>query len=170
MARLRSLLSLRALLSATGPSASNLPVYSNCGVAGTSAAARALWPAGACSMRWYSTPVPEGYVALNTIADNPGATHSVRGRDVNNLWKCLLYLEYPCSPCATRADQETGAWHWVWFGQDIWQRAQGPKLPVRCAALQQSGNNFLDSQGCRAACTIVTIGLAPLTKKTNHKV
>uniref|UniRef100_A0A1D1ZNE3 Large ribosomal subunit protein uL15/eL18 domain-containing protein n=1 Tax=Auxenochlorella protothecoides TaxID=3075 RepID=A0A1D1ZNE3_AUXPR len=86
MARLRSLLSLRALLSATGPSASTLPVYSNCGVAGTSAAASALWPAGACSMRWYSTPVPEGYVALNTIADNPGATHSIKrlGRGIGS--------------------------------------------------------------------------------------
>ena len=30
------------------------------------------------SMRWFSARVPEGFVALNNIADNPGATKAVR--------------------------------------------------------------------------------------------
>lgn len=29
-------------------------------------------------MRWFSARVPEGFVALNNIADNPGATKAVR--------------------------------------------------------------------------------------------
>lgn len=45
-------------------------------------------------MRWFSARVPEGFVALNNIADNPGATKAVR--------VCLLAMGrlagYPRSP------------------------------------------------------------------------
>lgn len=80
MAGLRSLLSLRAALSAWAPQSSSTAQACASGSGRTWAQLQQQGGlAGASPCRWYSTPVPEGFVALNNIADNPGATHSVRG-------------------------------------------------------------------------------------------
>ena len=66
----------------------------------------------------------QNFVSLNSIADNPGATHSVRAPS-----SCPWYLsisqacQHQLTCCHGAADQACGAWHWLWAGQDVRSRS-----------------------------------------------
>lgn len=92
-------------------------------------------PGGArAAHSWAGHQAKQEFVSLNNIADNPGATHSVRVT-LYTVAPAVSRLDLPTDNKSCCSAQARRAWHRLRPWQDLRSRPQGAESALRCASL-----------------------------------